>query len=175
MAYHGTMNTTTTPTESHELAGLFQVPSGSPLRYPTHAGWRCVCGATGTVKAPWGTQTDASLAAHREHAADKLMVEPDSSGPLHECDTRLDGECSVCGDPVPDSAPVLIRATVTKPDGDTSVIFGGYVPAWLWDNHQTRELWKRDHRADVLAHFTARPRQARGYRVTWEAFDEVPQ
>lgn len=172
------MDTMTHTTTTHRVKTLFQVPSGSPNRYPTHAGWECTCGATGTVKAPWGSQTDASLAAHREHAgsaaAAPLMIEPEPEGqPCDECGADAGQECQWACTSRPDTpsdAPLNVRATVRRPDGDTFVIFGGQVPAWLWDDPHTRELWKRVNRSSVLANAHIDPK-ARGFRVTWDAWD----
>lgn len=167
MAYHGYMTTTHSTTETtqapavvegHRVRCLEQIPNRNRNRYPTTGQWTCQCGETGRVRAPWGTQVDASLAAHRRHAeaaaTDSLMVEPEGT-PLPEG---------------PDSSALNVRATVRRPDGDTFVIYAGQVPAWLWDDAHTRELWKRANRGHVLANANV-DRKARGFRVTFEAWD----
>ena len=105
----------------------------------------------------------------------ELLIAGDDQYPCDQCGAEPNEPCRDWCTAHPDSTPILVRAVVTKPDGDRTVVGCGYVPAWLWDDPQTRELWKRDRRPDVLSHFTAHPRQARGYRVAWEAFEEVPQ
>jgi hypothetical protein len=74
-----------------------------------------------------------------------------------------------------DSSPVLVRASVTSPSGQTYVVYGGEVPAWLWDDPKTRETWKREHRPYVLSQFHPKPTHARGFRVEWEAWEPVDE
>lgn len=159
-----TAETTEAPAvvEGHRVRCLEQIPNRNRNRYPTTGQWTCECGETGRVRAPWGSQVDASLAAHRRHAAaaaaDSLMVEPDEP------------ETSESFTSQPDSSPLNVRATIRRPDGDTFVAFAGQVPAWLWDDAHTRDLWKRENRGHVLTNANL-DRKARGYRVTFEAWD----